>query len=142
MTEDGAGEGRGPGSAPEPGGARPARAPWWRYAASALVLLGFLLAGEAVASLARLPLPGSVAGMLLLAATLHFRLLPPAWVEPAARLLLRHMALLFVPPGVGLMLQYDLLRREWVPIVLASAASTVAVLLAVGRLQQRLESDG
>jgi holin-like protein len=126
----------------EPGGAPPLRAPWWRYAASALVLLGFLLAGSALASFGHLPLPGSVVGMLLLAAVLHFRWMPAAWVEPAAEQLLRHMALLFVPPGVGLMLQYDLLRRDWLPIVVASAASTLAVLLVVGRLQQRLESRG
>ncbi len=126
----------------EPDGVRPPRAAWWRYAASAGVLLAFLLAGTTVASLARLPLPGSVVGMLLLAAVLHLGWMPAAWVEPAAELLLRHMALLFVPPGVGLMLQYDLLRREWLPIVAASAASTLAVLLVVGRLQQRLEAGG
>jgi holin-like protein len=126
----------------EPGGVRPSRAPWWRYAAGAVILLAFLLAGTAVARLGRLPLPGSVVGMLLLAAVLHFRWMPAAWVEPAAELLLRHMALLFVPPGVGLMLQYELLRREWLPIVAASAASTLAVLLVVGRLQQRLEARG
>jgi holin-like protein len=120
---------------------RPIRAPWWRYAVSLLVLLAFLLAGNALASFARLPLPGSVAGMLLLAAALHFRWVPEVWVEPAAGLLLRHMGLLFVPPGVGLMLQYDLLRREWLPIVLGSAASTVAVVLVVGWLQQRLQPD-
>lgn len=126
----------------EPAGIRPRRARWWRYTASAAILLAFLLAGSTVASLGRLPLPGSVAGMLLLAAVLHFRWMPVAWVEPAAELLLRHMALLFVPPGVGLMLQYELLRREWLPIVAASAASTLAVLLVVGRLQQRLEARG
>ncbi|HEV2735656.1 MAG TPA: CidA/LrgA family protein [Longimicrobiaceae bacterium] len=126
----------------EPAGVLSPRAAWWRYATSALVLLAFLLAGSSVASFGRLPLPGSVVGMLLLAAALHFRWMPIAWVEPAAELLLRHMALLFVPPGVGLMLQYDLLRREWLPIVAASAASTLAVLLVVGRLQQRLEARG
>ncbi len=125
----------------EPAGIQPRRAPWWRYAAGALVLLAFLLVGTSIASLGRLPLPGSVVGMLLLAAALHFRWMPAAWVEPAAGLLLRHMALLFVPPGVGLMLQYDLLRREWLPIVLGSAASTVAVVLVVGWLQQRLQPD-
>ena len=126
----------------EPEG-RPAapRAPWWRYAASLGVLLAFLLAGNALASFARLPIPGSVAGMLLLAAALQLRWVPEAWTEPAAGLLLRHMGLLFVPPGVGLMLQYDLLRREWLPIVLGSAASTVAVVLVVGWLQQRLQPD-
>ena len=126
----------------EPADVRPRRAAWWRYAAGAAILLAFLLAGDAVATLGRLPLPGSVVGMLLLAATLHFRWMPAAWVEPAAGLLLRHMGLLFVPPGVGLMLQYDLLRREWLPIALAGAASTVAVLLVVGLLQQRLEARG
>ncbi len=125
----------------EPAAGRPARAPWWRYAVSLLVLLAFLLAGNALASLARLPLPGSVTGMLLLAAALHLRWVPEAWTEPAAGLLLRNMGLLFVPPGVGLMLQYDLLRREWLPIVLGSAASTVAVVLVVGWLQQRLQPD-
>lgn len=126
----------------EPVGVLSPRASWWRYAASALILLGFLLVGTTIATLGRLPLPGSVVGMLLLAAALHFRWMPVAWVEPAAELLLRHMALLFVPPGVGLMLQYELLRREWLPIVAASAASTLAVLLVVGRLQQRLEARG
>lgn len=126
----------------EPAGVLQLPASWWRYAAGALVLLAFLLVGSSIASLGRLPLPGSVVGMLLLAGALHFRWMPAAWVEPAAELLLRHMALLFVPPGVGLMLQYDLLRREWLPIVAASAASTLAVLLVVGRLQQRLEARG
>jgi holin-like protein len=126
----------------EPADFRPPRAAWWRHAAGAAVLLAFLLAGNAVADFGRLPLPGSVVGMLLLGAALHFRWMPAAWVEPAAGLLLRHMGLLFVPPGVGLMLQYDLLRREWLPIVLAGAASTVAVLLVVGLLQQRLEARG
>ena len=126
----------------EPPGVLSPRASWWRYAASAVVLLAFLLVGTSIASFGRLPLPGSVAGMLLLAAALHFRWMPAAWVEPAAELLLRHMALLFVSPGVGLMLQYDLLRREWLPIVAASAASTLAVLLVVGWLQQRLEARG
>jgi len=126
----------------EPAGVRPPRAAWWRHAAGAAVLLAFLLAGDAVATFGRLPLPGSIVGMLLLAAALHFRWMPVAWVEPAAGLLLRHMGLLFVPPGVGLMLQYDLLRREWLPVVAAGAASTVAVLLVVGLLQQRLEARG
>ena len=113
-----------------------------RHTPGLVVLLAFFFAGEALASLARLPLPGSVVGMLLLAAALSLRLVPLALVQPAAELLLRHMALLFVPPGVGLMVHLGLLRREWPAIVLAAAASTLAVLLCVGWLQQRLGPDG
>lgn len=112
------------------------------HAPGLLVLLAFFLAGEAVSSFARLPLPGSVAGMLLLAAALRLRWVPESLVRPAADFLLRHMALLFVPPGVGLILHLGLLRREWVPIAIASAVSVVAVLLCVGWLQQRLGARG
>jgi holin-like protein len=107
-----------------------------------LILLAFLWMGDAAASVLRLPLPGSVAGMLMLAAALRLRWIPPRAVEPAAELLIRNMALLFVPAGVGVTAYAGLLRREWLPIVAGAAASTVAVLLVVGRMQQRLERDG
>jgi holin-like protein len=113
-----------------------------RLALGFAVLLAFLWIGDALARFARLPLPGSVAGMLLLAGALRIRWIPTALVEDAAHLLVRHMALLFVPAGVGVMAYGGLLRGEWLPIAAASAASTVAVLLVVGWLQQRQERDG
>lgn len=107
-----------------------------------LVLLAFGFAGEWIADALRLPLPGSVVGMLMLAAALRLRWVPARVVQGAAELLIRNMALLFVPAGVGLMVYGDLLAREWLPIVVASAVSTVAVMMAVGWLQQRQERDG
>lgn len=118
------------------------RAAAGRLALGFAILLAFLLAGGWIADAARLPLPGSVAGMLLLAAALRMRWLPARWVEDAAALLIRHMALLFVPAGVGVMAYGGVLRGEWLPIVGASVVSTVAVLVAVGWMQQRQERDG
>jgi holin-like protein len=112
------------------------------YLLGLLILLAFLWMGDALASALRLPLPGSVAGMLMLAGALRLRWIPARAVEPVAELLIRNMALLFVPAGVGVMVYAGLLRREWLPIVAAGAASTVAVLLVVGWMQQRLERDG
>lgn len=107
-----------------------------------LVLLAFLWMGDAVARALRLPLPGSVTGMLMLTAALRWRLVPERAVQPAAELLVRNMALLFVPAGVGVMAYAGLLRREWLPVVAGSVASTVAVLLVVGWMQQRMERHG
>ena len=112
------------------------------YLLGLLILLAFLWMGDALARGLRLPLPGSVTGMLMLAAALRLRWIPERAVQPAAELLIRNMALLFVPAGVGVMAYAGLLRREWLPIVAASAASTVAVLLVVGWMQQRMERDG
>ncbi len=113
-----------------------------RYVFGMVVLLGFYAAGAALASAARLPLPGSVVGMLLLAGTLHAGWVPLDRVRPAADALIRVMGLLFVPPGVGLLLYVELIRREWVPITAAAVASTLAVLLVVGLIQQRMEHGG
>ena len=112
------------------------------HALGLLVLLALLFAGGWIADAARLPLPGSVVGMLMLAAALRLRWVPARAVEPMAELLIRNMALLFVPAGVGVMVYGGLLSREWLPIAAGSVASTVAVLLAVGWLQQRQERDG
>ncbi|HET7321081.1 MAG TPA: CidA/LrgA family protein [Longimicrobiaceae bacterium] len=109
---------------------------------SLLVILVFLYAGEALVRLSGVPVPGSVAGMVLLTLALRLRLLPERAVRPAADLLLRHMALLFVPPGVGLMLYFALIRAQWPAIVGGGLAGAVAVLVVVGLLQQRLERAG
>jgi holin-like protein len=106
------------------------------------ILLAFLWMGNALTRALRVPLPGSVAGMLMLAGALRLRWIPERAVQPAAELLIRNMALLFVPAGVGVMAYFGLLRGAWLPIAAASATSTVAVLLVVGWTQQRMERDG
>jgi holin-like protein len=60
-------------------------------------------------------------------------------VKPTADTLVRNMAFFFVPAGVGLLVQGEILRREWLPIVIASVVSALAVLVVVGRLAQRME---
>ena len=115
---------------------------WSRFTLGLGVLLLFLALGEAVVRLLRLPVPGSVLGMVLLAEALRRGWVPLALVRPAAELLIRQMGFLFVPPGVALILYLDLLRAQWAVIVTASVVSTFAVLLAVGALQQRLEDRG
>lgn len=112
------------------------------FAGGIAVLLGFWAAGEALVVVARLPMPGSVAGMLLLAGALRVGWIPLVWVRGAAELLVRYMGLLFVPPGVGLMLYFGLIGREWLPITAAAVGSTMLVLLTVGVIMQRMEQRG
>ena len=111
-------------------------------AAGLALLVAFLLAGEWAVRATGVPLPGSVAGMLLLFVSLRLGAVPLAWVRPASDLLLRRMGLFFVPPGVGLMAYGALLRQEWPAIVGASVVSTLAVLLVVGSVRRRLERGG
>jgi holin-like protein len=102
------------------------------------LLLAFQLLGEFVVRVGGWPVPGSVLGMALLLATLVLGLVREDWVSEAAELLLTHMALLFVPVGVGVMLYFDLLAREWLPIMAATILSTFVVIAVTGHLAQRL----
>jgi holin-like protein len=102
-----------------------------------LVVLGVL--GESLVRLSGASVPGSVVGMLILAALLETRVLPVALVRPAADFLVRHLALLYVPAGVALLAYWSTVRGELAAIVVAALASLVAVLVVVGVVVQRLE---
>jgi holin-like protein len=111
------------------------------YLRGFLIILAFLGAGIFIADLSGVPIPGSVVGMLMLVVALRIGVVRIEWVRPMAELLLRHMALFFVPPGVAIMLYFDLVVAEWIPIVIAGAVSTIAVMIAVGLIHQKLEVD-
>jgi holin-like protein len=106
------------------------------------ILFCFLAVGEQAGRLAGIPVPGSVLGMLLLAAALRLGLLRGESVQAASDALLENLSLLFVPAGVGLMLYFDLPARDWWSVLAALVPSTFLVLAAVGWLQQALERRG
>jgi holin-like protein len=103
------------------------------------IIFGCLCLGELVSGLLRLPIPGNVIGMLLLTGALAGRLVRVADVKPAADVLVKNLAFLFVPPGVGLLSYVDLLQKEFAAIIAAFAISTFLVLALVGHAQQKLE---
>lgn len=93
-------------------------------------LLLFQCAGEAISRLVSLPVPGPVIGMLLLFVALRARDGVPDSVGTAADGLAKHLSLLFVPAGVGVMMYFGRLASEWLPIAAALLASTVAAIAA------------
>ena len=111
-----------------------------------VVLLLCQLAGELAVRLTGAPLPGPVAGMLLLVVVLAVRRpSPDAPVLQAADGLLAHLQLLFVPAGVGVVTTLAVFRDQ-APAVLGGLllAWLVGILLtgwtaaAVLNLQRRL----
>ena len=102
------------------------------------VLLLFQLCGETIVRSCHWPIPGNVLGMALLLVGLIFGAVRIEWVLEAAELLLDNMALLFVPVGVGVMLYFQLIAREWLPILTAMVLSTFVVMAVTGLITQRL----
>lgn len=93
------------------------------------LLLLYQVAGEVVARLFALDLPGPVIGLMLMWPSLAI-----GWVhrhvEVVAGFLLSNLSLLFIPVGVGVILHLDLLQLIWWQIAVALVVSTILGLLA------------
>ncbi len=103
------------------------------------VLFGFLAAGEAISLIPLVKLPGSVIGMLLFTFSLKRGWVKVETVKEVCDVLLKNVAMFFVPPGVGVMMYWDLIAREWLPILVSYVLSTIIVLLTVGHICQYME---
>ena len=96
-------------------------------------LLVFQTIGEVLSYLLRLPVPGPVLGMVLLLVVLMARPAAVDTLRPTSLELLKHLSLLFVPAGVGVMLHVARISDEWLPIIVALLVST-ALAIAVTAL--------
>ena len=92
-------------------------------------LLVFQCLGEGVSYLFKLPVPGPVIGMLLLFGFLMLRPQIADAIEPTALELLRHLSLLFIPAGVGIMVSAGKVRGDALAVVVSLVVSTT---LAIG----------
>ena len=92
------------------------------------ILLIYQLIGEVGVRLLQLPVPGPVLGMILLFLTLTLIRSATASLDSASTALLSHLSLLFVPAGVGMMVHFDRIANEWLPIVAALLLSTVITM--------------
>lgn len=92
------------------------------------LLLVFQLLGEVLSRALSLPIPGPVIGMALLFAALAVRGGPATELRDTAQGLLQHLSLLFVPAGTGVMLHYQRLSDEWLPVVVSLLLSTALTI--------------
>ena len=64
------------------------------------------------------------------------------WVKGISDFLVGNMGFFFVPPGVALMLYFDVIAAEFWPIVTATVVSTVLVLIVTGHVHQWVRKHG
>ena len=96
------------------------------------ILLLCQLAGTVLQQALGLPMPGPVLGFVLLVAVFLYRGGPGVELRETSQGLLKHMGLLFVPAGVGIIAEAPLLREEWLPILAALIGSTVLSIAVTG----------
>ena len=100
------------------------------------ILFGCLALGELIITLTHIPLPSSILGMLLLTLLLKLKVIRLEWLRSISDFLVTNIGFFFVPPGVAIMLYFDIIKAQFVPIVTASVVSTVLVLAVTGWVHQ------
>lgn len=102
------------------------------------VLLVCQLVGEVIRLAIDIPVPGPVIGMALLFVGLAVKGSVPAGLGAASSGLLQHLALLFVPAGVGVITHIGLLQAEWKPVAAALVGSTLAAIIVTALVLKAL----
>lgn len=100
------------------------------------ILFGCLALGELIVYLTNTKLPSSIIGMLLLTLFLKLGWIKLQWVQGLSDFLVANLGFFFVPPGVALMLYFNVIAAEFWPIVTATIVSTVLVLVVTGWVHQ------
>ena len=98
------------------------------------ILFGCLALGELIVFLTSIKLPSSIIGMLLLTLFLKLGWIKLHWVQGMSDFLVANLGFFFIPPGVALMLYFDII--EFWPIAIASLVSTLLVLVVTGWVHQ------
>ena len=107
-------------------------------ARSLVVLYIMLYLGNLIAHYVPAGVPGSIWGLLLLFLGLTTRLIHLDWIYLGASLLIRFMAVLFVPVSVGIIKYSDLLIEQVNILLIPNVVSTCVTLVVMGLLGNHL----
>lgn len=89
----------------------------------------FQLLGELLVRWLMLPLPGPLAGMILLFFSLVlYKKVPPA-LEQTASFLLHHLMLLFIPAVSGVMLYFGRIKQDALPFFASGIFATLITMM-------------
>lgn len=107
-------------------------------AAQIAVLWLMNLGASTGAALLHLPVPGNVLGLVLLFALVWSGILKAAWLEPAATLLVKHLAFFFIPITVGLKDMGPLFALHGIGILFILTMSAAVGMAVCGLTSTRL----
>ncbi|MBS3781005.1 MAG: CidA/LrgA family protein [Candidatus Thermoplasmatota archaeon] len=102
------------------------------------IIFGFYFLGEVSMELSNLPIPGNVLGMILLVLALGGGMIDLKDVEREAEFFVDNMSIMFIPPGVGIMLYFGLLIDEILPIIGALVLSFIITIVFTGKIVEVL----
>ena len=96
-----------------------------KYIKQISIILAICLIAELMEYLIPLPIAASIYGLVLMLIALITKIIPLKEVEGVADFLTENMAIMFIPPTVGIMASVEEMKAMLVPLVVISVVSTL-----------------
>jgi len=95
--------------------------------------------GEFINKLLNIPIPGNVIGMIILLLLLSRGIIKLEEIDEIAGFLLDHLAFFFIPAGVNLLTNLDMMKGQWLAIMTVILLTTILVMIVTGLTIQTLQ---
>lgn len=109
-----------------------------KYIKQICIILGICLLAELLEYLIPLPIAASIYGLVLMLIALSTKIIPLKEVEGVSDFLTENMAIMFIPPTVGIMASVEEMKAMFVPLVVISVVSTLLIMTVTGWVTQAI----
>ncbi|CAK7027983.1 CidA/LrgA family protein [Tissierella carlieri] len=106
------------------------------------IILGILFIAHIIQQIAKIPIPATVLGMIILLICLLTGILKLEKIETVSEFFLDHLTFLFIPGGVGLIASLELIKEQWLPILVVIILTTALTIVVTGLTVQLLTGRG
>lgn len=109
------------------------------YLKEFVILCICLFLGAITRSIIDFPIPEAVYGMIYLFIALNFKILKTEDIKSTSDGILKNLAFLFVPAGVGIMANLDLIKGKILAIIILVIIGTIVSMALTGLIVQFLQ---
>lgn len=102
------------------------------------IILAVTFVGEVLHHVLPFPIPAGIYGLLLMLVLFMTGVLKLEQVKEAGDFLIEIMPLMFIPAATGILVSWGMLREIFVPALVITLVSTIAVMGVTGRVTQWL----
>ena len=113
-----------------------------KYLKQLLLIISVSLMGEFLHEVVPLPIPASIYGIAGMFILLYSGLLKVGQIRETANFLFEIMPVMFIPPAVGLIKSWDVLKTHWLSYLAVTLVSTILVMAVSGLVTQAVIGKG
>ncbi len=100
------------------------------------IILAVTFLGEVLKYLIPLPIPASIYGLILMLGALKTKRIRLESVQKTGKFMIEIMPMMFIPAAVGLLDSWTALKSIFIPVIVITILSTIAVMAVTGSVTQ------